>query len=70
MAKQIITHGKYWRDDIQKADPGVLIACPECGSEFMVSRYDCIESEIKAWAECECGCQFIPDESDIVKEAK
>ena len=65
MAK-IIEHGKYWREDIQKVDQSVLIKCPECTNKFLVSKYDSFVLEKEAW--CECGCKFIPEESDIVKE--
>jgi hypothetical protein len=65
MAK-IIEHGKYWREDIQNADSGVLIKCPECDNKFLVSNYDCMVLGGEAW--CKCGCKFIPETSDIVKE--
>ena len=66
MAK-IIEHGKYWREDIQRVDPNVLIRCPECNNEFVVSFYDCFSLGFLP-AHCICGCKFIPDESDVVKE--
>ena len=65
MAK-IIEHGKYWREDIKRADPAILIKCPECDNKFLVSEYDCFELGMEAW--CECGCKFIPDRTDIVEE--
>ena len=65
MAK-IIEHGKYWREDIQRADLSVLIKCPECDNKFLVSEYDCFELGMEAW--CQCGCRFIPEASDIVEE--
>ena len=65
MAK-IIEHGKYWREDIQRADLSVLIKCPECDNKFLVSEYDSFELCMEAW--CECGCKFIPETSDIVEE--
>ncbi len=64
MAK-IVEHGKYWREDIQRADPGVLIKCPECGNQFTVSYYDCIGNKMEAW--CECGCKFIPESIDVIE---
>ena len=67
MAK-IVEHGKYWRKDIQMADTSVLVKCPECDNTIVVSKYDCFELNMEAW--CICGCKFIPDESDIIKEAK
>ena len=65
MAK-IIEHGKYWREDIQRADHVVLIKCPECENTFMVYYYECIEQGLEAW--CECGCKFIPESCDIVED--
>ena len=64
MAK-IIEHGKYWREDIQRIDPGVLVKCPECNNTFTVSYYDCIEIGEECW--CQCGCRFIPELNDIVE---
>ena len=64
MAK-VIEHGKYWREDIQKVDPDVLVRCPECNNDFTVSYYDCIESSQEIW--CMCGCKFIAEECDIIK---
>lgn len=65
MAK-VIEHGKYWREDIKKSDPIVMIRCPECGNEFGVSPYDCFEQNVAAW--CICGCKFIPEVSDKVED--
>lgn len=63
MAK-IVEHGKYWREDIQKADQSVLVKCPECDNKVTVSYYDCIEMDQECW--CDCGCKFIPEECDII----
>ena len=63
MAK-IIEHGKYWREDLKRCDPNILIRCPECNNEFVVSMYDCFEQELPAW--CACGCKFIPEESEVI----
>ena len=65
MAK-IVEHGKYWRKDIQIIDPSVLVKCPECANTFLVSKLNCIELGMEAW--CVCGCKFIPEDCDIVKE--
>ena len=63
---KVIEHGKYWREDIQKADQDILIKCPECTNKFLVSKYDSLVLEKEVW--CECGCKFIPETADIVKE--
>lgn len=68
MAK-IIEHGKYWREPTQITDPNILatilVECPECGEKTLIYKY-CAKLGLAAW--CECGCKFIPDESDIIKE--
>ena len=64
MAK-IIEHGKYWREDVQKAYPDVLVKCPECDNTILISYYY-LEMDPTAEAWCECGCKFIPEGSDIV----
>lgn len=67
MAK-IVEHGKYWKEDISIADThildAVLIKCPECYKEFLVYKYDCFVEGKEAW--CDCGCRFIPEDSDLV----
>lgn len=66
MAK-IIEHGKYWREEVKKAYKDVLVKCPECDNTICVSSYDIyISTNVEAW--CMCGCKFIPEKSDIVKE--
>ena len=66
MAK-VIEHGKYWKEEVQKAYPDVRVRCPECDNIFCISSYNIyIDNTEEVW--CECGCKFIPEASDIVKE--
>lgn len=65
MAK-IIEHGKYWKEPEQIADPSILIKCPECGEKILVYKYECFERGLEAW--CTCGCKFIPETTDMIKE--
>ena len=67
MAK-VIEHGKYWKEELQKACPDVQVKCPECNNTICISYYYYLEtaSDTQVW--CECGCKFIPESSDIVVE--
>ena len=65
MAK-VLLHGNCWREDIQKADPPTMIQCPEGENKFAVSKYDYFEQQLPA--HCICGCVFMTDESDLLKE--
>lgn len=66
MAK-IIEHGKYWVPEAKKAYLNVKVQCPECDNTICISYYYLeMASDIQVW--CECGCKFIPEASDIVKE--
>ena len=38
MAK-VIEHGKYWKEELQKAYPDVLVKCPECDNTILISYY-------------------------------
>ena len=67
MAK-IIEHGKCWREPKQIDNNSVLIRCPECNNTFLVYKQVCFDLGVEAW--CQCGCKFIPEESDIVEEVK
>ena len=65
MAK-IIQHGKYWREEAKRAYGNVQVKCPECSSIITMSSYYVFVNVDEAL--CECGCKFIPEVSDIVKE--
>lgn len=70
MAK-IIEHGKYWSKALGKVatpESTVLIKCPECNNTFLVYKQACFDLGLEA--QCLCGCKFIPEEFDIVKETK
>jgi hypothetical protein len=65
MAK-VIKHGKYWVEEAQKSYKSVRVKCPECGAIILMSSYYVYINPNEAW--CDCGCQFIPEAADIVKE--
>ena len=66
MAK-ITKHGKYWREEVQKAYKDVRVRCPECENTIWAnSYYVYIDNTKEVW--CDCGCKFIPEVSDIVED--
>lgn len=66
MAK-ILKHGRNYIEEAQKAYKGVIIQCPECDNTICTSYYY-LEIKTDVPCECECGCRFIPEKSDIVKK--
>ena len=69
MAK-IIKHGRFWREERKQAYPDVNIKCPECGELIVMSSYDLYITTPVPELWCKCGCKFIPDMSDLVRERK
>ena len=63
---RVIEHGKYWVKEAQKAYGEAQVRCPECGYIINMSSYYVYVNPQEAW--CLCGCRFIPEASDIVKE--
>ena len=64
MAK-ILKHGKNYIEEAQKAYKDVIVQCPECDNTICTSYYY-LEVETNVPCECQCGCSFIPEKSDIV----
>jgi hypothetical protein len=72
---EVTRHGKYYSEKTKCVlapewfyNP-VEIRCPECGYTFTIDRdyIDRGERNTRAWCR-ECECEFIPEESDIVRE--
>lgn len=72
---EVTRHGIYYSEKTKsvlapfRIDHPVDIKCPECGYTFTIDRdyIDRGERNTRAWCR-ECECEFIPEESDIVRE--
>jgi len=73
--EKITRHGIYYSEKTKSVfrpstiEHPVDIRCPECGYTFTIDKQyiDKGERNTRAWCS-ECECEFIPEESDIVKE--
>jgi hypothetical protein len=73
--EKITRHGIYYSEKAKSVfSPSIIehpvdIRCPECGYTFTIDKQyiDKGERNTRAWCS-ECECEFIPEESDIVKE--
>ena len=67
MAK-ILKHGKNYIEEAQKAYKDVIVQCPECDNTICTSYYYLeVKTDVPCW--CECGCSFIPENSDVVNKS-
>ena len=62
---KVIQHGKYWKEELQKAVKDKFVQCPECGEKFKV-----IEDYNPPFAQCICGCGFMYDRKDLIEDVK
>ena len=62
---KVIQHGRYWREDLQRAVLDATVQCPECGNKFKV-----MQDYVPPFALCgRCGCGFMYEKEDFL-EAK
>ena len=66
MAK-ILKHGKNYIEEAKKAYKDVIVQCPECNNTICTSYYY-LEVATDVPCECECGCRFLPEVSDVIKK--
>ena len=72
---EVTKHGIYYSEKTKcilkpkHIEHPVDIRCPECGYAFTIDEkfIDKGERNTRAWCS-ECDCEFIPEESDIVRE--
>ena len=70
---EVTKHGMYYSEKTkcvfkpEYIEHPVDIKCPECDHIFTIDEkyIDKGERNTRAWC-CECDCEFIPEESDIV----
>ena len=60
---KVIQHGRYWREDLQRAVKDGIVQCPECGRKMEVMR-----DYVPPFALCVCGCGFMYEEKDFLEE--
>ena len=67
MAK-ILKHGKNYIEEAKKSYKDVLVQCPECDNTICTNYYY-LKVATDAPCECECGCSFIPESTDVVAKS-